>query len=341
MIEGFAKKLVASSSTRDQDGLLLRYVTICNGSLLRDGSRSIKVGTRGARIVELATYPPTLSDVIGVKRIWIAQTAMTARLREAGLQDEARKADQTFRENEGWLYLMQRQSPEENLRTMCLASIGFSALPGSFLVCAIVGGAMLLVVRLLGTGLDNRDRFSVKLVLVLAAFSAGTSFCLTALWPVSLCVGLCVAFLAANPGRRRSVRDREFGPMFSFTIGCVWLAAATGLATFLVSTSTAAKALLPMLGPPGEYLADSRLFLAAALLMACLIFLIAPAWALVHRQPTPLVFGAALRRLSLYFASGSLILCAISGPISVLGDHAMGVELQNILANEPIYYLVK
>jgi hypothetical protein len=337
-IESYAKKLVAHSTIDDLSGLKLRYATICNGSLLRDGSRSIHVGRCGADIVELATYPPSLSEVKGVKRLWIAQTTTVARLRQFDLTDEARFADQCFKNNEAWKVHTKAQDAEDNIREMCLIAIVLSALPGSLMLCAIIGTACAIVFHFAKTRLAGVEKFSPKIVFPLGLAVGLSVFAVTRLWVVSACVGGSLAFLVVNPRSARKLRLDRLGPLFALCLGAIWLVACVAMSVCFIANSTAASALLPLLGPSGDYFTDSRLFAAVALAMLSLLLLMAPAWAMVRRQTTPSVLGTSVYGFSTLMSLGSLALCAFAGPLSVYGDKQLSTELENIVANEPIYY---
>jgi hypothetical protein len=337
-IEAYAKKLVANSTIDDLAGITLRYQTVCNGSLLRDGSRSIRVGKFGADIVELATYPPSLSEVKGVKRLWIAQTSTVARLRQFGLADEARFADACFRKNEAWKVHTQAQDVEETVRNMCLAAIALSALPGSLMICALMGAAGLLAVKLSRGSVQDLEFFSPKVVFPIGVIAALIAFWITKSWVVSVCLGGSLAFQVFNPRSVRKLRLNEMGPLFSLCLGSIWFVACSALSVYFISRSTAASAMLPLLGPSGEYFSDTHLFLAVTFAMLSLLFLTAPAWAILRKQRTPLVFIAAMQKFSAFLCLGSLALCAFSGPSSVYGDKTIAAELDKIVQNEPIYY---
>jgi hypothetical protein len=339
LISDYAKSAINDTSIDDRNGLNLRYATICNGSLLRDGSRSINVGRYGAAIVEFATYPKSLANVPGFKPLWIARTSMVAHLRQFRLVDEAIYADQCLKQNEAWRVNVLNQNSEENIRNLCLVSIGFATLPGSLLLCAIAGLLTLASLRIAKRlELFEHDRFSVVAVLVMGIVVSAAVFAFTRIWPIALSAGASLLFLIVSPKAPRKLHLRSFGPFFSFCTFTIWLLCSSALTLFFIATSTAAEALLPNLGPTGEYLADSKLFLATSIAMASLMFLVAPMWSLVRRQPTPLVLAAGLERFGMYLAFGSLGLVAIIGPLAVYGDRRASVELEQIVANEPRYY---
>jgi hypothetical protein len=337
-IESYAKELIASSTIDDLDGLKLRFQTVRNGALIRDGSRSLRIGHFGAEVVEAATYPPSLSELKGFKRLWIAQTTTVARLRQFGLDDDAKIADESFKRNEAWLVHSRSQDPDENVRNLCLIAIALSALPGSLLLCSVLGFMCVVVVRLANKRLNEAESFSVVKNGIAAMLTTILGVLFTHLWLVSLTLGASIAFLAVNPRAARKLRLKRLGPLYTLTIASVWLVACSALTIFFVSKSTAALSLLPLLGPSGDYFTDSELFLGVAMAMVALLCLASAAWALVQRQKTPSVFAATAERFTILMGVGSLTLCAFAGPLTVYADRKVSAELEKIVANEPNYY---
>jgi hypothetical protein len=362
-IQRYAQRLVSNTSIESNSDLLLRYATIRNGSLLRDGSRSIKVGTHGWEMVELASYPKSLSGIHSPKRIWIAETTFTSRLRQLGYADQAKQAYDAFLNNEGWLALTgaatpdassegtpsasnsmwrwfsENENPDDNLRDLCLVSVVLAGLPGAMAVCSFLSLGCLAV----GTVLQRRleaIRFFPTWTVSLAAFAVGALVLWqTKLWLAAVSVGLAVQFLAIGPSAPRVRKSDDLGPLFGFAIFSIWLIGLCAFGLYLVATSVSANTIGPLLGPAGEYLSSSQIFLAVTAIVLSLIFLITPLWAIVRRYGTPDLLALGLRRFGTTGAIGSLAACVILGPFAVFGDKIVSNELLKIVQNEPIYYL--
>ncbi|HWD38700.1 MAG TPA: hypothetical protein VG944_07615 [Fimbriimonas sp.] len=335
----YAQALVSHTTVDDGEGLKIRYSTIRNGSLLRDGSRSIRVGRFGSAMIELATYPPPMSDTPNPRRLWIAQTTLTSKLKETRSIDEAMRANQAFGKNDAWLALTESESPEENNRTFCLTSIAVASLPGSLALGSAIGLAILLIGNFAQRTLSRIRFFSPFPVVVSALVAAAIVFGITKSWVACVSVATSVCFLIVGPSNPRVRRSEDLGPFYQFTLMFLWFVSGLFFSLYLLSTSTAALALLPSLGPAGEYLSDSASFLAVAIIVLFLTCLVAPSWAVVRRYGTPDILGLTLRRFGLIAAIGGLCLCVISGPLSIYADRRCSSELSQILENEPIYYL--
>lgn len=361
VIQHYAQKLVGSTTLDTAEGLRTRYYTIVNGDLLRDGSHSIKVGLHGYDMVERASYPPSLSGTPRPKRIWIAETILTARLRQAGMVEESRRAFEAFDHNDWWRALtgidpgptgpqgethsllraaLPDETPDENLRDLCLISIGLAGLPGAMGLASILGAGLLLVGSLLQARLSN-IRFFPTLAITAVALSLGClAFLATRLVPVGVCVAVTVEFLAVGPGTPRARRSDDLGPLFNLTMASTWLVLLGAFGLFICAVSSSARALGPELGPAGEYFTNSATFLGIATIALSMICLVSPLYATVRRFGTPDILALSLRRIGRFGAVVALTLCVIGGPATVLADRACARELRKIVENEPVYYMV-
>jgi hypothetical protein len=109
LVESYARSLIARLDHESDASLELRYTTLRNGSLVRDFSRSMKIGLRGANIVELASYPKGLSTIRSPKKLLLAQIAMFNSLMSSGKKQAAASAYESFRQNDAWRAMTQRE----------------------------------------------------------------------------------------------------------------------------------------------------------------------------------------------------------------------------------------
>ena len=362
VIQRFASKLVKHTDLDSDSGLRLRYATVQNGSLLRDGSRSIRVGLHGYDMVERASYPASLSGTGRARRIWIAETKMTARLRQVGMTDESRKAFEAFGNNDGWRALTgaevpenqdllagnqdlwrsvtHEQSAEENARSLCLVSVGLAGFPGTMALGALLGGLVL------GFGMIVQPRFSS-----LRFFSAWTAvggglvlglivFWATRIWAAGMSVSVTAAFLIVGPNNPRNRKSDDLGPLYALLLSTLWVVSLCAFGLYVLATSTAARSIAPMLGPSGEYIGDAPLFLAVTSIVLSLICLVAPLYGIVRRYGTPDMLALSLRRLGVVGSTMALAFCIVGWPLTVFADRLCSNELKELVENEPIYYLV-
>lgn len=346
-IEIYARSLIKNTTVESHTGLLTRFITIRNGSLLRDGSRSVSVGTHGREMVELATYPPLLLNTEEdnrrhAKRIWIAQTHLTSRLKEVGLTEESEEAESDFNQNDAWTPLIpDRSHLESNVRNLCFAAIALSSLPGILALTFAFGGLVYILGSLNQERLAKMRLFPTYGVAVGAGVFAGAVFETSLSWIAAMAAALCVAFLAMGPFVPRKRRTNDLGPLFTFTLLFLWIIGVTAFSMYASSTSTAASNLLPKLGPMGEYLGDAPMFAGVAGITLAVMCMTAPAWAVVLRYGTPDLLGLVLRRFGKIAMFGGLLLCVTSGPLCVYADSVCRSQLAQIVENEPNYYLIQ
>jgi hypothetical protein len=373
VIQKYASKLAGQTDLDNRAGLELRYATLENGSLLRDGSRSIKVGLHGYDMVErasysqklLAAYPLNLSPDLKtkpLKRIWSAETALTAKLRQEGMTDEARKTFEAFGNNDAWRALTgtafpsgikeagskfdlwhtinRDQSPEDNIRSLCLLSVMLAGLPGTILVSSLFG----LCLMGIGGLIDRKSESSHGVLpMVGAAWGLAVGFMVffaTGLWIAGSVVSIAVAFLVVGPKTPRKRRFDDLGPLYSMLVATLWMVVFCTFCAFVLAISTAAQSLAPMLGPAGEYIQNSHLFLAVTCIDFSLVCVVAPLYAIVRRFSTPDMLALTIRRIGKMGAIMSLTFCLIGWPLTVYADRFCTNQLKELVENEPIYYLV-
>ncbi|MFQ3668223.1 MAG: hypothetical protein SNJ61_04970, partial [Fimbriimonadaceae bacterium] len=90
-----------------------------------------------------------------------------------------------------------------------------------------------------------------------------------------------------------------------------------------------------------ESFAGSPALLVVAGIVASLILLAAPIFAVVHRLQTPFVLERLVARVGRYLLVGFVAVGLLSVPISVGIEHRMSDSLSKILLNEPNYYLTQ
>lgn len=318
-------------------GLELRYATLLNGVLLRDGARSNATGLAGHEIVEIASYPERFTIELSQKKLILARQALSNRFRDEGRPDEAARADDGFRDNDAWIALVRPESiPDhvENLTTTALLASGF---PGIALMLVGTGA----LIALLGWGVERSPRlqlaFATPVAPVLGLVLAALTFWATELVFPSLWVVLCFTFFAFAPEHTRRIEPRELGPTFRFVLGILAIAFIGLAALFLLGLSAPGIRLMPILGVPREYSTGSTLVLGLTGIVFGLVLLTAPVWGIVQKFPPPRLAGLALREFGIGVMSISLLLAIVGGPVCVALDRNVRENLSKLTQNEPLY----
>lgn len=339
-IERLARTIVGQTSPATLEGLQLRYATLLNGDLLRNGSRSIAVGTFGANMVELAAYPPDLARTTSHRRLITAQQTLLNNLQNVGLLAERSRGQRIFDANEGWRVLTEDAPAAELPRWLALGAVATAGAPVALLVLSLSGFFVILVGWMVTERWSNGPRVRADVVSVVAAFLGALAFGLTRELTPAFAAALCAVFLTVGPNSARRTRPADLGPLFN--VISALLASLFGLvaALYLLARSPAAASVAPMLGIPDEYIQTPRLLGVAALVFG-LQLLGVPMWALAQRIGTPHVLGMALRRFGETLAVGGALLCVIVTPLAVYADREIGRTLEELVANEPVYYYVR
>src|SRR5437588_1406811 len=117
MIEETARDFVRSADSGSADALKIRYATLINGKLLREGAKSIEVGKIGADVVESAAYSKDVNPKFQRKSEgWRRRNTLNifeAQLHKRGQIDAQINSEKIFRGNEAWLALTGVQQIDE------------------------------------------------------------------------------------------------------------------------------------------------------------------------------------------------------------------------------------
>jgi len=338
-IDDFARKLLQNLDDNSKNSLQLRYDTLMNGKLLREGSRSIAVGEKGVNLVEIASYPREISPEPNPKAMVLTRTLFQNRLVKAGMIDESRQVVDAFKSNDGWLALLRQENIGDQTSELRYASLLTIDLPGALLALSIFGGLLWLIATILRLKpgllkiLDSPFAPAVGFVLAIAVYA------FTHLVLAAIAVFACFGFMSFTPRNDRTRATETLGTAFEITqfiLGCVLAILLTG---FFVGLSTPGCQVLQEMGVDRDFYGGSTLLLGLAGIVIALLSLLAPCWAVVQRIATPAVVVAALRQFGRGMFLACLALAIVSTPICVLLDHYVQGKLDKIVANEPVFYL--
>lgn len=338
LIEMRGRQVVKASRLGESDGLRVRFATLANGVLVRDGARNIEVGRTGSDMVEFATFPRDVGEQESPKRLLMARDAFTQQLRSAGMNDQADEAQAAFQTNEAWFAFASGPTASENFVSLAEEAVAVAVLPVTLLVCSLAGGLLWMF----GAGILKRQGWakliqppiSVGIGLVLAV----VVYAISRLWLATVAIATSWAFTSLGPEQWRSKPPGSFGPLFRFVLLVIGLGTVATMLCFVAGLSTPANYVLNGLGTPREYFGGSTVFLALSAISLMLVFLVGPTWAIVQRVDTTLVLGTAIRDLGKSVTLTCLFLSIAAGPVCIALDRNVERELGQIVANEPLYY---
>lgn len=332
-----ARALRDRSPVDSPQGLEIRYATLLNGVLIRDGARSNLTGQLGVEMVELASYPAKLAIEVSQKKLLLARQAFSNRLREEGRPEEANRVDVGFRDNDAWIALVRPEEAPKRAQQLTWLALFSSSTAGIALLLAGFGAA----IALLGWAIERSPRLQVVfsspvapvvgLVLAILTY-LGTELVFPSLWAV-----LCLTFFAFAPEHTRKIEPRDLGPMFRFTLLVLGAALSGLLVWFFLGLGAPGVRLLPLLGVPREYGTGSTLVLGLSGILFGMVLLTAPAWGIVQRFAPPRLAGLAMRELGIGILVASIAIAMIAGPIAITADSGLEGELSQLAQNEPLY----
>jgi hypothetical protein len=340
LIEKLARKVVSMTDLVSDRSLTLRYATVANGALLRDGSRNVFIGQIGASIVEVGAYPPDLASRRSPKRLLLGENDLFNNLTKLGKTDWASYVQEQFGRNEAWQALSTMERAEDQARQLGVMALVLAVLPGAVLAVGLVGSAIWGFGALCERAFQGKG-FGWIFPIICGLTLGALVYLLTSFIVAATASTLCGLFLLVTPSKQRSARRRDFGPTFGLAIGVLATAAGMSLGAFLVWGSGPAVSMLPSLSVPSEYFGGSPLFIGLAVLFFSMVFLVTPFWSMAQHMPTPFVFAQGMKLFGTTLSISALCLIVFAGPLVIYADQRTSQTLRALLLNEPVYYHLK
>ncbi len=333
-------QLISRSSTTSVGGLLVRYATLENGRLLRDGARTISAGQSGVALIELASMPPGMRvPERSPRKLITSRLDLVNHLRSEGFPDEARLADRAFSVNDAWNAFLSRDAADETAQRLAITSILTASLPSALLITSLIGIALYAFSAALVRWPILMNAFRIPLAPMIGAAAALVLYMVTDLWLVALAAVLCIGFVGFGPTKTRTKPPSDLGPLFNVACGTLVTVFIGLVSIFFVGLTKAAAEVSEFAQIPDEYVGGGTLPLGLAFIVLCLLMVAAPCWAFVQRIAT----GRALTFAFKQFGSFTMWACLVSGilavPTSMFVDNRTQTQLTQILSNEPNYYI--
>jgi hypothetical protein len=270
------------------------------------------------------------------KRVLIAQLDFVGKLREVGLGPEADRAFEIFRYGEAWGALNDRDLPEERMRDFSAQSM----VTGNLIVCALAASVFCAMFWLVGAYLvprvEARARPHQLVVAVVAIALAALGWVLTGSGLVALVTAGVVGLLVFVPAQLRTQPPGHFGPFFEFSAGL--LGAVFGfLGAVLVAHGNLSTQVV--LATVGESYDLGRSIPGLMVIVVCMLAGVAGVWSLAQRVSSLVLLAHGLRIFGLVGTVSALATAIVGGPVAVLYDRYLASDMNEIVSNEPGYYL--
>lgn len=335
-----ANALLASVDPNSYEGLILRYATIMNGQLIREGARSNRIGWLGLtlvnRAVELGGAPAS-----SPRERLLSEYELYNQMKLAGLTTESEQVNRAFQQSESWVALSQVHTSQNQLRQLTMASIVLASICSAMLGCAIVG-ALIAGIGLVVYRSERIQRFfRVPLAPATGIVIGVLAYSLTELLLLAVALTLCFGFFAFVPPKVRSRAEEPTSSLFHVALAAFAVMFSVVTALFFLGASPTILQLGPELHLPVEYYGVAPLFLSLAAILIGLVLLTAPAWGFLERLSASRVAGIALRNFGRGVMLGCFAVAVVAGPAVVYLDRQLSEELKQIADNEPTYYVVQ
>ncbi len=339
LIERTARKILSAADYESARGREIRYATLLNGDLLRIGGRSLRVSSHGANIIELSTYPPTLTGTPSPKTLWIGRTELLSNLMKNGEQGQYERASTILEDSDGWRALALDGRFAAQATQLSLAAVLVAEAPLAAIAIMALGGAIWLIGTTMARQMKDKTSFRMLGVSIATLVASTAVYALSANVAAAMAVGLSMAFLLVTPAHARHIQRHELGPLFNFVMFVLALCSALALAGYVIASSGPSVAMSSALDVPQDY-SERPALAGLAAVFICLICIAGPLWALVHRIATPIVVSSGLRRAGAMMGLGGLLLVVTLSPVCVYFDRQLAETLESLVGNEPVYHLL-
>ncbi|MBN9501190.1 MAG: hypothetical protein BGO01_14185 [Armatimonadetes bacterium 55-13] len=319
--------------------LELRYATMLNGALMREGSRSLAIMRSGIAIVEIASHPKELRSETSIKRLLIAHSDFKEALKSQKMIDQANRVQEIYNNNDAWSALSQREDTEENAAYLTFQSSVIPALPGAILMVAGIGFLITRLSLLMKYVSGQSERAFLSLALTLGLLSSGLILYLTHSILAFAASGLACGFIAVRPKFTRRKPPEGLGPLFTFAN--LMLAPSFLLLTslFFLSRTIPVVANIEAFNMQIDLFSNADLLAGLSLLVLCMLYLISPLWAFAQHIRTAVVLTEGLKMFGSMLLTMGLVFTVVATPICIYFEDQAQPILKSLVENEPTYYV--
>lgn len=340
-IELFARDVARNASLTSIDGLRLRYATLANGRLMRDGARAMQVLELGIAVVELASYPPNLTSINSPRKLLLARADLFNRLIAAKLTVQGEEADRAFRGNDAWLgYPNSAEAARDFEAQATLELIAVSIVPACLLATILGIGLWLAASSVEDSGWVERLCAPPWIVVIGVGLALGT-FAATRSFLVSIAVAASAGFLGFGPSRARSRPGLELGPLHSLLLGLIGVIVLGSVGGMVAQFSLPGRELVDAIGYPDLALGGLGPILGIGIAGISMVSVISTFYAVVHHISTSKVFIRSVAQLGKTLAIGALGIAVLASPVALWADRAIAAEMMQRLTNEPVFYYLR
>lgn len=337
-IELFSRDVARTASLDSSEGLRLRYATVANGRLMRDGAKSMQALELGIAVVELASYPPNLTSINSPRKLLLARADLYNRLIDAKMTLQGEEADKAFRGNDSWLGYPNSAEASRDYEDGATLELAVVTVVPACILAALLGLCTWGATTVLSKTQHVNAVLGPPWILVAGVVLAGLTFLATKSPLTAIAVAASTAFLGFGPTQARSRPSLELGPLHRLLVGTLALIIFGSVAAFVAQFSLPGRELVDAIGYPDQALGGIGPILGVGVVGFSMLSVIATFYAVVHHISTPTVFMHSLAELGRMLVLGGIAFAVAAAPVALVLDRRIETEMTQRLTNEPVYY---
>lgn len=330
------QRLIRSHSPPTDDEIRLRFATLINFGLLRDGSRSLKIGKLANQFCLAAAAPqfPSKGES-GTKAVELIRGQFVNEVRHTLGDEAADRAGREISRAVAWSAILDDEATiQAKIQTTTVTALGSNSLPSVLFVASILFLTVGLIGLALTTLLGNTPHPDRRLIVGAGALIAigallVSDATLVFVWAIALTAFLLVPIHAAKvaPTPWNSFNFLTLGIIGVTTYGLVllWAFSITPSAQLASERSVYVSGLVAR---PDIW--SSLAFVVGSMLIPCSV-----PWARIKSRPLLRVVGESYSRVGLTIGMIGMLLTAIITPLCVYVDDRTQPVIESWILNEP------
>lgn len=337
LIVNVGRTLLAGAGVAEPQEIALRFATLRNGVLMREGGRSIAVGRIALKLCDLAAFSnqdPSLDE----RKRYVARYAFKTLLAGAIGPEAGQESERAYINNEGWFALTSTEEAEESPVELTAYAGLTAALPGVLLGVSAIGAIVFLSVSILGR-IPGLTRFRIPGLGIVALLIGIGAWFVSQMVIIGVLVGATVLLQAVPTEGTEGRALRTLGTLFEIAVFSFAVVFGALVAFVLYGGTAPGSATLTLLGVPSDYVGPTHHMLAVCLLVVGLFLIVPPVWGAAHRVSTHQVLALMLRQLGAGIAVWCLVGAVATTPICLKLDSYVAKRLRPLQENEPLYYV--
>lgn len=340
MILNHGERLVNVAPEPQQ--LEVRYLSVLNGRLLRDGGKHVRSSKFGSQLIEVGvmgkqTLPFASSSALPREEAE-ARGAFLRQIRTRFSESMYSTGQDALSSNEAFNAMVSQESVDQNFTRLVRRSVLSGGGPGALLLTGVFG----LVLYLAGSAIR---RFSVlewiftpRVAPVLGVVLGALTYLLTGFVFPAIWVTVTFALYAILPSHTYPPKEASIELAFNWWQTVIAGVATLAMAIFLLGLSRPAIHLDEFSDWPYLFRPGSAFSLSAA--TACLTFSLGagPLFGLYLNQKPKRLAGQCIQYFGWRLLIAAWTLCVLLTAVAIAQDRSLSTTLEMIFRNETVYY---